>query len=499
MQSNRTYSLLSNFAKVLSRVMKQYLFIRSFCYLAALLIVTVAHGQSTERISVTHHKGIFHEQAVEYKAEVREIFFDRDSSNSPDVSAITTSYIKENTTSINRPVMFIFNGGPGASSSPLHMNAFGPMRIGNRKDSFLLEQNPHSLLDIADLVFIDPPGTGFTRVFDKKLAGDYWDVKGDAQLFIDIIKKWKTDNQRESSPIFLCGESYGTARAAMIVGIAKDLPVAGVIFLSSVFDMSIVTPAPANDMPCVLFLPSMAAAAWYHHKLDASIKSAEQAYSEAINFGLNEYMTALAKGINLPSKEKERIAAKLSSLIGLPKQIILERDLRITPTDFELLLLAKENKRVGQLNAQVTGPLHNPGVKPPFDDPSMGVRPSTRNIVGRYFKQDLQFADTGSYRTLNLDVNSRWNWSSMMDEPGYSSVTPQLMNAMTKQPAMKIFVAGGYYDLATPLYAARFILEHAGIAAKRITYSNFPTGHSIFENEAELERLVQQIRQFMGL
>lgn len=483
-------------------MLNQHKLIRPLFCFAALLLMTSVRGQQSalpaERISVTHHQGTYHEQAVEYKAEVRETFFAPDSSKSPAVSAITTSYVKENSATANRPVVFVFNGGPGASSSPLHMNAFGPMRIGQGKDSSLLEPNPHCLLDLADLVFIDPPGTGYTRVFDSKGAAAYWDVKGDAQLFVDLIKKWRKDNHRESSKVFLCGESYGTARAAMIIGIAKDLPIAGVIFLSSVFDMSIVTPAPANDMPYVLFLPSMASIAWYHHKLDPAIKSAEEAYDEAIRFALNEYISALAKGINLSAKEREQIAVRLSGLIGLPKQTLLEKDLRITPSDFELLLLAKENKRVGQLNGQITGPLHNPGVTPPFDDPSMSMRRSTRSIVSNYFKQNLQFPDTATYKTLNLDVNSRWTWLSMEVEIGYATVTPQLTKAMKEQPALKLFVAGGCYDLATPLYAARYILEHAGIAAKRITYASYPTGHSIFENEVELEKLEKEIRRFIS-
>jgi carboxypeptidase C (cathepsin A) len=479
----------------------QHPFIRLYFCIAAQLLMVAAPGQSTkpaERISVTYHQGTFHEQTLNYKAEVRETFFSADSSISPAVSVIAISYIKENiTTSTQRPVVFVFNGGPGASSSPLHMNAFGPMRIRQSKDSSMLVQNPYCLLDLADLVFIDPPGTGFTRVFDSKAASAYWDVKGDAQLFADLIIKWKKENNRESSPVFLCGESYGTARAAMIVGITSDLPVSGVIFLSSVFDMSIVTPAPANDMPYVLFLPSMAAVAWYHHKLDPKIKSAEQAYNKAILFALNEYISALAKGINLSAKEREQTAVTLSGLTGLPKQTLLEKDLRITPADFELLLLAKEQKRIGQLNGQITGPLYNPGVKPPFDDPSMSLRPSTRGIVGNYFTKNLQFPDTLSYKTLNLDVNSRWNWSSMEEEIGYSTVTPKLKKAAKDQPALKLFVAGGYYDLATPLYAARYILEHAGIPAERITYASFPTGHSIFENETELEKLTKQIRSFI--
>ncbi len=467
-----------------------------------LLLAGPAWGQPVSipvpRSALSHHNGIYNEQAVNYTAHVQEYFFSPDSAGSPAVSAIATSYIKLNVPSAgDRPVLFIFNGGPGASSSPLHMNAFGPWRIRGGKDSSSLIENPYSLLDIADLVFIDPPGTGYTRVFDSSGAARYWDVKGDAQLFADLIKKWKEENKRAGSPVFLCGESYGTTRAAAMLGLAKDLPVSGAILLASVFDFSIVAPAPGNDMPYVLYLPGMASVAWFHQKLDKRINSPEQAYAEAVQFSLNEYLPALAKGIHLPEKEREQTAAKLSSFTGLPKETILEKDLRITPKDFQLLLLAKEGKRVGQLNGQITGPLHNPGVKPPFDDPSMSSGPSTRGLVGKYFNQALRFADSAVYRTLNLDVNSRWNFSSMGEEFGYWTVAPGIIKALKEQPQLKLLVAGGYYDLATPVYAARYVLEHTRVPAGRVIYANFPTGHSIFDKEEELQKLAVLIRTFI--
>lgn len=469
----------------------------------SLFVLMKAKGQSipgnTERRSQTQQQGSFNGQSVRYSAIVQEHFFSPDSNHAPAVSAITTSYIKESGTSTTqRPVLFVFNGGPGASSSPLHMSAFGPKRFVLEKDSNVLVENKYSLLDIADLVFVDPPGTGFTRVFDIKAAGGYWDVMGDAQLFIELIKKWKKENKRESAPLFLCGESYGTARAAVILGNAEDLPVAGGIFLSSVFDLTIVNPAPGNDMPYILFLPSMAAVAAYHqpHK-KASGSSPEKAFASAMRFAQNEYIMALGKGVNLTMTEKKSIAFRLAQLTGLPQSLILEKDLRITPLDFEKNLLAAEGKRVGQLNGQITGPLNNPGVKPPFDDPSMSFKPSNRSAVTAYFKNNLQFADTGMYKTLNLAVNSRWNWNSLAEEVGYLTWAPGITKALKEQPKLKLLVAGGYYDLATPLYAGRYVLEHVGVTADRVTYTGFPTGHSIFEKEEELKKLSDQVHNFI--
>lgn len=437
---------------------------------------------------------------VSCKAEVREYFFPVDTPAAPAVSLITTSYIAEAPAgSANRPVIFIFNGGPGASSSPLHMNAFGPFRIEQGKDSSRLVANRYSLLDQADLVFMDPPGTGFTRVFDSARAFSYWDVQGDARIFTSVIRQWKKNKGRENSPVFLCGESYGTIRAAAILGLSDSLKITGTILLASVFDFSIVAPAPGNDMPYLLFLPGMAAVAWYHHKLPARIQSPEQAFREAAEFARNEYLPALVKGVDLTETGKKNMAIALSEWTGLPVDSLLKKNLRISSRDFQLMLLAGEGKRVGQLNGQITGPLHNPGVKPPFDDPSMSFRRSSRDLIGEYFRKELGFPDTSAYRSLNLGVNSRWNFQSMGDEFGYWTIIPDLLKGLDLQPGMKLLVAGGYYDLATPVYAARYVLEHGGVPGERVEYINFPTGHSIFEKEEELEKLSERVREFIRM
>lgn len=458
----------------------------------------VVSGQRA-RESVTRHEGVFNGQRIPFEARVQEHFLKPGKSASAAVSLITISYVKiQEANPSARPVIFIFNGGPGASSSPLHGNAFGPWRIQKGKDSSRLMDNPYCLLDQADLVFMDPPGTGYTRVFDTTLARLYWQVNGDAEMFNDVIRRWKKVNHRESSPVFLCGESYGTIRASAMLGLSKDIPVNGAILLSSVFDFSIVAPAPGNDMPYVLYLPGMAALAWYHHKTGmVNIKSPAEAYEAAAAFALKDYLPALAAGIHLPGPIKQEVAKQLSAIIGIPKDSILDRNLRITPKDFQLMLLAAEGKRIGQLNGQITGPLVNPGVKPPFDDPSMSFNPSGRKMIASLFKEKLQFTDTGAYRSLNLEVNSKWDFSPMEEEFGYSTIIPSVIKTVKEQPNLKWLIAGGYYDLATPVYAARYVLEHANIPANRVSYANFPTGHSIFDQEEELQKLAELVRDFI--
>ncbi len=450
------------------------------------------------RIAVTSHTGKFNDHDLSYKAIVEESFLTSLQKNTAVASIITTSYIAEGSQpGADRPVMFIFNGGPGASSSPLHMNAFGPrlLKRGNGKN--VLIDNSNSLLDVADLVFIDPPGTGFTRIFNADSSKKYWDVKGDALCFIDCIKKWVYKNKRETSQLFLCGESYGTMRAAEMLGLDSNLHFAGVILFSSFLDMTAVADEPENDMQYQLYLPSMAAAAFLHNKIDKKEKSLEQIFEEAISFVQKEYAPLLFKGNELSETEKKIAAEKISKLIGISPGKIFEHNLRISSGQFQKMLLADEEKRIGQLDAQITGPLNAPGVKPPYDDPSMFRFPSNRTDVARYFTATLNFPDTGMYRTLNLDVNAKWNWNSIKEFPGYISVAPAIAKAMKEQKDLRLFIAGGYYDLATPVYAVRYAMSHTDAPANRIIYSFFPTGHSIFEYEEQLGKLIKQIRDFI--
>src|SRR5579863_2550408 len=231
--------------------------------LASMLLVSVGYSQ-TQRMAVSAGAITIGAKLIKYKSTVTESFLP--DTGKPATSIITISYEAEQADSPDRPVIFLFNGGPGASSSPLHMRAFGPVRLAKASDSMNQIANVYSLLDVADLVFVDPAGTGFTRIFDTVNAATYWDVVNDAKCIIDIIKRWKLGHHRNASPVFLCGESYGTLRAAKMLGIAEDFPVKGVILLSAFLDLSLVAPISGNEMPFVLSLPSMAAIAFYHNK-----------------------------------------------------------------------------------------------------------------------------------------------------------------------------------------------------------------------------------------
>jgi carboxypeptidase C (cathepsin A) len=318
-------------------------------------------------------------------------------------------------------------------------------------------------------------------------------------MIVDLMSGWLKENGRREGPVYLCGESYGTMRAATIMGMAGKLPLKGVIMLSAFLDMTAQTDAPGNDIPYILNLPTMACLAVFHGKADAKGRSAEQIFADAQAFAAAEYAPVLFRGQTFNGSVRRAFAKRLSSIIGLPDTFLLSHDLRVNIHDFELSLLADKSLRIGQLDGQVKGPLNAPAKRPPFDDPSFVQAPSNKVEVADYFRSQLKFADTGTYRTINFDVNSKWNWSALDDEyGGYRTVAPYAAKAMNERTDLKLMVAGGYYDLATPLAAAPYALDHSGAPVSRITYARFQTGHSIFEKEEELVRLGVMVRAFLG-
>jgi carboxypeptidase C (cathepsin A) len=470
---------------------------KKIIFLFLVLLSVFAVNAQTPRISVTNGVVNTNGKEIKYKATVREIFLPI--KGNPVASAITTSYEIENGDQPTRPLLFVFNGGPGASSSPLHMHAFGPVRLQKTSDTTKQINNSFCLLDVADLVFIDPVGTGFTQVLDEEKASTYWDVAGDAQSVIDVIRFWKEENHRSASPVFICGESYGTVRAAEMLAIAEDFPVKGVLLFASVLDFSLLAPVTGNEMPYMLNLPSMAALAWYHQKINRKNKSVEQFFNEASEYARGDYMQALFQGYTISEKQRNEVALKLSSLTGLSTKSILDRNLRVITDDFEMLLLADKGLRIGKLNGQIIAPV--PKEPKPYssrEDPSLIVNSALKgDFVGKYFVKTLSFPGTGLYRGVNFEVNGKWKWTSMDAYLGYYSVVPGLEKAMKENAKLKLLVAGGMYDLATPLYAAKYLLEHSSIPKDRTTFLSFPTGHSIFESDEQLSKLAGEVRKFL--
>lgn len=486
--------------------------------LAALLLLgsaTGAHAQNSPAASVTaerspqraqtKHQGRFNDQKVSYQAIVAETFVP-DATGASKASIVTTSYVRTDVKSAGRPVMFIFNGGPGASTTPLHFGAFGPKRrVGEGAEQTLID-NPVSPLDVVDLVFIDPVGTGYSRTFAGADGKVFWSRTSDAASVRYVIEQWLKTNGREASPRYILGQSYGTTRAALI---AKD---AAALKLDGVLLFALVGASEGREMPFVTSLPSFATVAWWHQKVDRAGRSVEQVYDEAVRYARGDYVTALIQGSSLPANEKRKVAETMSAMTGLSTDFILSKDLRLTNRDFMFELLKDQGLRTGQLDGRATRRLDAPAQRPPYDDPGLSfslekapqapknaVRPDIAVPVGKgeskaveiYFRQVLGFDSPETYNSLNLEVNAAWNHEGMGDANVF------LGQAMQADPKLRLFWASGLYDITTPAYRGRYALDQAGVPAERLTAAQFPGGHSVFTEEGNRAALAEAVRKFV--
>ena len=460
------------------------------------------------RTITSRHKGVFGCEQVAYAAIVEEHLLNG-ADGAPAATVITTAYVRERVRAqAARPVLFIFNGGPGASSSPLHMNALGPYKRtpappGDRSGGGWVD-NPDSPLNVADLVFIDPVGTGFARPLPGADAKGFYSVSGDAKAVRSVIASWLKAHGREASPRYLVGESYGTTRAATIAGGHPDLPFDGVLLIAMVGETS------GREMPFVTSLPTMAAGAWRHERIDRAGRTVDQVYAEAVQFARTDYVAALIQGGGLPDAERGRIARRMSQLVGLPEDLILAKDLRLTKNDWMFNILKDKGLRTGLLDVTVTAPLE-PGQDGAIDDPALGVAPkraagapagpppSPASIgavpspgVARYFNEVLVFKTEEPYYGVNFLVNSAWDWEQRANP--YEG----LGRAMRANPRLRLFWAAGYYDLTTPAYAGRYTLDQAGVPAGQLTAAYFAGPHGVYDHPENLSRFTEAVRRFVA-
>lgn len=465
-----------------------------------------ATAARTPVVAVTRHAGRFNGQAVDYTATVAEHFLN-DDRGQPSASVITIAYVRDGVADASkRPVIFAFNGGPGASSSPLHMNALGPIRrVGEQpgmRDSGHLVDNPYSLLDAADLVFIDPVGAGFSRTFPGVDGKRWFNGEGDAEAVKSVIAQWLKQNHREASPRYLVGESYGTVRAALIIKDSKDLAFDGVALVALAANI------PGHEMPYVASLPTMAAGAWYWNRIDRAGRSVEDVYRDAVQFARTDYVSALIQGSSLSEAERHRVAERMSSLIGLPADLIVQNDLRVSKPVWMFNLLKDKGLRTGLLDVRVTAALE-PGQVGDIDDPALGVVPKRvpgapikpfnpadvgpvpSPMVGDYIVRELKFPTTETYYGVNFSVNAAWKYDRDADP------FVGLGQAMKADPKLKLFWAAGYYDLTTPAYAARYTLDQDGIPPAQLTAAYFAGPHGVYAGDDNLAAFSSALRKFV--
>lgn len=497
---------------------------RAWIALAALAWAGVAHAADDKKadapkeaeaaipapvVSVTRHSGRFNNQVVNYKAVAGETYL-KDKDGKPLAAIFSTAYVKEGVTDpTSRPVTFLFNGGPGSGSLWLHMGAFGPKRVvlpSDGKDDgappFRLIDNAASLLDATDIVFIDPVGTGFSRALGKTDPKDYWGVSKDARSISEFIRTWLSENGRWNSPKFLGGESYGTTRSAAVAneleGRYNDVALNGIILISTILDFGLQAEVPGNEMAFIVNVPSMAATALYHGKVPGK-PALEGFVEEARQFAIGPYASALLKGNKLQGEERARIRAQLARFTGLSEQYLENADLRVSPGRFYKELLRERGLTVGRLDARYTGKDYDNAGEEPDNDPSFyGIDAGYTAAVNSYVRDELKFSPERQYVTIG-GVRD-WDWkleNAGRDQEVYMNVTPYLARAMRENSGLRTFVAQGYYDFATPFFAAEYSLSRTGVPADRVHFEYYGSGHMMYVRDADLNKLSNDVRAFI--
>ena len=451
------------------------------------------------------HRIVIGGREIAYRAIFREYPLSADGRPQATISA--TGYVRaDGPRDPARPVFFFFNGGPGASSSPLHFSAFGPrLRPAARDADAPFADNPDSPLDVADLVFVDPVGTGFSRVLPGGDGSRWWAPRGDAEAVATLVRNWLRDEGREGAPVFIAGESYGGFRLATMMADADDLNLRGLVLISPATSMAGIAGAGEGDDRYVFAFPTMAAAAWFHGKVDRRGLSAEQFHDEAARFAATDYLVALHQGAALGAEERARIAARMAGYIGLVPERILAADLRIDNDTFVQALLDDRGLLVGRLDARVTAPVRPPARadRPAAaNDPALGLGASNVILapaITRYLREEVGVPLTRDYVSLTLDVNFRWNWFEPTgDRRRYYNPLANIARVMAARPGLELMVVGGLYDLAVPVAGARHAVAHAGIPLERTRFLTLPAGHSPFEEPANRARFAAALRDLVN-
>ena len=426
-----------------------------------------------------------------------------DTGGEPEAAVFTTAYALKGAEPRRRPVCFAFNGGPGSASVWLHLGALGPKRVQVNDDGsmplppYAVSDNPHSWFEHFDLVFVDPPHTGYSIAASEEARNKLLGVDGDVEALAEVMRTWLGKNQRWDSPVYLAGESYGTTRGAALADRLQSLGVAlsGLILVSCAMDLQSIVFAPHNDLPYALFLPAFAGVAQYHGKLKGALaKSPEAARAAAEAFVEEDYLRALHRGAALDGKARERIVRRIAELTGLAPAFVAEKNLRVADQDFFFELLRDQGRMVGRLDARVTGPMAASRTRTWEFDPGIEtIAPAYTMAALGYMGRELGLATTQRYEILSMEVHKQWNWNRGEDKGnGYASTSGDLARAMRRNPHLKVLVASGHYDLGTPYSASNWSLAQLDAPPEvlaRIEHHYYDAGHMMYTREADLVKL----------
>jgi carboxypeptidase C (cathepsin A) len=440
----------------------------------------------------------------------------------PEAAMFYVAYLEDDAQASQRPLTFLFDGGPGSSTLWLHMGCLGPQRVVAVGESeiaasrFHLANNEYSLLDASDLVFIDAPGTGFGRIQGKNASKAFYGVDPDVRAFAEFITEFLSKYDRWNSPKYLVGEGYGAARAAALVNVLEtrhDVEFSGVVLLSPVLNLELsgeIGPLEAFnaglDLPYELALPSFAATAWYHHKLPGATEPLNALLEKVEHFALTGYARALRQGSLLTPALRASVARQLHEYTGLPLAYIESANLRIDSGEFEHELLGESGGAISQLDARVAGPSLDPlSERGEYDPQDVAVRAAYFSAFNQYVRETLHYGFAMTYEADN-PILGQWNfWHTPpgQSEPvqQWANVTPDLANAMKYAPGLKIMVNGGYFDLATPFLTGSYEMHHLQIPSKlqgNVQYDYYRSGHMAYLSPPLLKDLHDNIAAFIA-
>ncbi|MEQ1891332.1 MAG: peptidase S10 [Planctomycetota bacterium] len=451
-------------------------------------------------------EGRFGAVDVKYTATVAETIL-TDDKDKPEASIWSTAYVQRDVADpATRPVTFLWNGGPGSSSVWLHMGAFGPKRVDVPSDAkddggppYRLIDNPECFLDLSDIVFVDPVGTGFSKPLGETQGSAFWGVQQDARSIARFIRRWISDHQRWNSPKFIGGESYGTTRAAAVVneleGGFDDVALNGVLLISAILDFSADATATGNELAYALNVPTYAATAWFHG-LAGEGQTIEAFVTRARHFALGEYMHGLLLGESLAAEDRARLARELAELTGLARDYVEHSNLRIRPDRFQKELLRARGLTVGRLDSRYTGVDLDRAGESPENDPSFyGIDGAYASAINAWLRGALGVDVEPQYRIIG-GLSGGWDWG--LGDPFYVNVAPYLGQAMRENSGLHVFVACGYYDMATPFFGAEYSLNRSGVVPARVHYAYYEAGHMMYVNHPSLAKLQKDVRAFLA-